>query len=123
MIYLKEYKEYSYYQEITAQEFFIHEDADIKEYFNRISRWLLDNKGEFEVTIDLRQSFHSPFKNIIMINYKNIFNFRIFLYVDKDEWFYVKIEDEISIEDNGPIEYYKCDQLDGFFQLIKDKLF
>lgn len=43
--------------------------------------------------------------------------------VDEDEWFYVKVDDEIASEDDFSIDFYKCDQLDGLFQLVKDKIF
>lgn len=116
MIYLREYKEYICYQKITAPEFFMNQDADIKEYSGRISRWLSDNKGEYVFTLEF-------FNNLVIINFiknsKNSSYFKISFYADKDEWFYVKIQDEIT---DVTIEYYKCDQLDGLFQLIKDKI-
>jgi hypothetical protein len=97
------------------------ETDNITKYYNKIFRWLLDNKGRFKVEVEKIVTIKS--EEFLRIELKNVFWVRILIGIDKEEWVYVKIEDEIAIEDDGPIDYYKCDQLEGFFQLIKDKFF
>lgn len=43
--------------------------------------------------------------------------------VDSDEWFYVEItSNSAKASSNSKTYYYKCDQLEGLLELLKDKV-
>jgi hypothetical protein len=126
--YLKEYKEHLYYQSIESSDFWeiVTDSISIDMVFTKILNWLNKNYENKFHDIDIRK-FIGPlnsksYVNSIYIEIKDVFYVRIQILLDNDEWFYVKIVDEIAIEDGGSIEFYKCDQIEGLFSLLKDKL-
>lgn len=139
MKYLKEYKEHLYYQSIESSDFWkiVTNSITIDKHmvFTKILNWLNKNYENKFYDVDIRigplnseQKISSRIWGIksyvksIYIGIKDVFYIRIQILLDDDEWFYVKIVDEIAIEDGGSIEFYKCDQIEGLFSLLKDKL-
>lgn len=122
MRYLKRFNEshQDQYQKISFDEMnSIRNWDDIRKYSDKIVNYLKPKAYLYHKIIPLA----------IKGNTYNFLNIRIVLLdsqieliigVDQDEWFYVELN-EVTSETEESVEY-KCDQLEGLFQLLENNI-
>lgn len=123
MKYLKRFNESNQYQyqKISWNEMnSLRNWDDIRKYSDKIVNYLKPKADYLN---------HKIVPLAIKGNTYNFLNIRIVLIgsqieliigVDEDEWFYVELN-EITLETEESVEY-KCDQLEGLFQLLENNI-
>ncbi len=124
MKYIKEYN-HEFYYEVSRSEFIDFERSLISEKdYRKIESFieqinpLISNTPNIPSKIDLFDKY--PDGKYDMIDFEDDDEVIINVQTTKDEWFLCIIGDINSVK-NGSMRYYKCDQLEGLFKLIKDK--
>lgn len=108
MRYLKEYNRYRYYNGIGFAEWERSQMMDVEITLSEVER-IKDFCGE---------ECHLEYGGMDIFAISISFSGEDYPYMDihktEDEWFWVNLNTESGDE------YYKCDQLDGLFKLIRD---
>jgi hypothetical protein len=99
---------YSYYTEITAQDYFKNANKKDQENFK---------SGEISILRDLKCQFNlaTLMGMCVIMNPISEKEYLIDIFKKSDEWFYVRVNE---LKNNRSF-HYKCDQINGVVKLLK----
>ncbi len=118
MKYIKEYS-HEFYQAIDDKEFYDKAHIDARVPLSQTDRNIIINY------VDQIQPFkkHSGTSGISFVFPGHDKTSRIDIYGAPDEWFICSIDDyEYANSLTSRTSFYKCDQLEGLFKLIRDNI-